>query len=54
MALWALWAKAHAREVLKRKPAFTVENYLGTLHDKQESDRDHHREGLLKAGLPAA
>ncbi|MCH7929588.1 MAG: tetratricopeptide repeat protein [Proteobacteria bacterium] len=47
-------AKAHAREVLKREPAFTVESYLGTLHYKQESDRDHHREGLLKAGLPAA
>ncbi len=46
-------AKAHAREVLKREPTFTVESYLETLHYKHESDRDHHCEGLTKAGLPA-
>jgi adenylate cyclase len=45
-------AQAHAREVLKRDPEFSVASYLATLHYKHQSDRDHHREGLLKAGLP--
>ncbi len=45
-------AQAHAREVLKQDPEFTVQGYLATLHYKHDSDRDHHREGLLKAGLP--
>jgi adenylate cyclase len=45
-------ASAHGREVLNLQPAFTVEAFLGTLHYKQESDRQHHRDGLLKAGLP--
>jgi hypothetical protein len=39
--------------VLKQAPEFSVESYLQTLHYKRESDREHHREGLLKAGLPA-
>jgi adenylate cyclase len=46
-------ARAHAEETLRRAPAFTVQGYLATLHYKQASDREHHREGLLKAGLPA-
>jgi adenylate cyclase len=45
-------AAAHAREVLARQPGFTVDAYLATLHYKLDSDREHHREGLLKAGLP--
>jgi len=45
-------AAAHAREVLQRQPAFTVQNYLKTLHYRQPSDNKHLREGLLKAGLP--
>ncbi len=45
-------AAAHAREVLKREPAFSVQSYLATLHYKRDSDRAHHREGLRKAGLP--
>ncbi len=45
-------AKAHTEAVLKQKPGFTVSGYLATLHYNRESDRDHHREGLLKAGLP--
>lgn len=44
-------ARAHAQEVVKREPDFAVEGYLATLHYKRESDREHHREGLLKAGL---
>ncbi|MFZ5792791.1 MAG: adenylate/guanylate cyclase domain-containing protein [Pseudomonadota bacterium] len=46
-------AAAHAQEVLKREPAFSAESYLATLHYKRDSDREHHREGLLKAALPA-
>jgi len=46
-------AAGYAREVLARQPNFSVEAYLRTLHYKQDADRAHHREGLLKAGLPA-
>jgi adenylate cyclase len=46
-------AAAHAREVTSREPTFSIEEYLATLHYKLDSDREHHREGLLKAGLPA-
>jgi adenylate cyclase len=46
-------AQSHAKEVLKRKPDFTVEAYLATLHYKRPEDVEHHRTGLLKAGLPA-
>ena len=45
-------AAAHTAEVLKLKPDFSAATYLATLHYKQESDREHHREGLSKAGLP--
>ncbi len=44
-------AKAHAQEVMKANPEFSAESYLATLHYKLESAREHHREGLLKAGL---
>jgi adenylate cyclase len=44
-------ARAHAGEVITLQPAFAVDAYLATLHYKQGSDRAHHREGLLKAGL---
>jgi adenylate cyclase len=47
-------AKEHARQVLAREPKFTVSAYLEALrHYKHEHDREHHRQGLLKAGLPA-
>lgn len=45
-------AAAHVREVLQREPAFTAEGLLGTLHYQQHSDREHLRDGLVKAGLP--
>ena len=47
-------AQSHAAEVLKREPAFCVENYLNTLHYKRPEDRDHHRDALVKTGLPLA
>jgi adenylate cyclase len=45
-------ARSHVREAQKLQPEFRVETYLTTLHYGQESDREHLRQGLLKAGLP--
>jgi len=45
-------ARSHTAEVLKREPAFCIENYLNTLHYKRAEDREHHRAALIKAGLP--
>ena len=45
--------RANVAETLRRKPDFSVSrDYLPTLHYKQESDFTHHRDALLKAGLP--
>jgi hypothetical protein len=38
--------------VLQREPEFTAEGFLGTLHYQRSSDREHLRDGLVKAGLP--
>lgn len=47
-------AGEHVREVLKRRPTFRVDkHYVPILHYKQASDLAHHRDSLLKAGLPA-
>ena len=48
----ATGAQAHAAEVRKREPGFTVESYLATLHYRHEADREHHRQALLHSGLP--
>ena len=48
----AVAAAAHAAEVLKREPEFSVAVYLATQHYKGEIDRRRHETGLLKAGLP--
>jgi adenylate cyclase len=45
-------AGAHAKEVERLAPDFSVKDYLQTLHYKHEGDREHHRKGLLEAGLP--
>jgi adenylate cyclase len=45
-------AAAHTQEVLREEPAFSNQRYLSTLHYQLDSDRNHLREGLLKAGLP--
>jgi adenylate cyclase len=46
-------AAAHAAEVLKRVPGFSIgEHCLPVLHYRRESDLAHHRESLRKAGLP--
>jgi len=46
-------AAAHAAEVLKREPKFSVAIYLNTQHYKRETDRKRHEAGLIVAGLPA-
>ena len=46
-------AAAHAREVLRLQPAFSIEKYLSTQHYKHAADTQHFRESLSKAGLPA-
>ncbi|MCK1715509.1 MULTISPECIES: adenylate/guanylate cyclase domain-containing protein [unclassified Bradyrhizobium] len=49
----AVAAGAHAAEVLKREPGFSVAAHLATLHYKREVDRQRHEAGLIRAGLPA-
>jgi len=49
----AVAAGAHAAEVLKREPAFSVAAHLATQHYKRDLDRARYEAGLLKAGLPA-
>jgi adenylate cyclase len=44
-------AAAHFARIHVLNPEFDVEAYLATLHYKEESDLQHHREGLLKAGF---
>ena len=46
-------AVAHAREVLSKCPEFTIRRCLAMLHFRLDGDREHLREGLAKAGLPA-
>jgi adenylate cyclase len=48
----AVAAAAHAAEVLRRDPGFSVATYLATQHYKRDVDRQRHEAGLLKAGLP--
>jgi adenylate cyclase len=45
-------ARRCAAEVLKLEPGFTVNAFMTTLHYKRAEDIAHHREALLKAGLP--
>ena len=44
--------KSHAAEVLRLKPNFSVIEFMQCLPFKENRDREHHREGLCKAGLP--
>ena len=45
-------AREHANAVLAGAPEFTVEAHLATQHYFEDEDRAHHRDGLIKAGLP--
>ena len=44
-------AKLHAAEVLRLKPDFSVIEFMQSLPFQENRDREHHREGLCKAGL---
>jgi adenylate cyclase len=46
-------AATHARSVLALDPNFSADAYLRTLHYRRDADRDHHRDALLRAALPA-
>jgi len=35
------------------RPTFSIEEYLANLPYREAADREHHRQSLLKAGLPA-
>lgn len=42
-----------AGEILKQGPGFSLSKHVvPTLHYKKASDLEHHREGVLKAGIP--
>ncbi len=45
-------AAAHTQEVLRQDAAFSNQRFLSTFHYQLDSDRNHLREGLVKAGLP--
>jgi len=38
--------------VIALEPSFATTKYLATLHYKSAADREHYREGLIKARLP--
>lgn len=45
---------AHVARIRELEPAFDLKNFLTTLHYANESDFQHLRDGLSKAGLTAA
>jgi hypothetical protein len=45
-------ASAGAAEIIELKPEFSAAEHVGGLPFKNEIDREHHRVGLVKAGLP--
>lgn len=46
----AIAAGAHMEKVRALAPEFEIKRFLGTLHYAQESDAQHLREGLTRAG----
>jgi len=46
-------ASAQMREVLTRDPAYDWRACAASLHYRDASDLEHHREAVIKAGLPA-
>ncbi len=47
-------AAAHVARIHALDPDFDLETYFATLHYKDDADLQHHREGLVKAGIGAA
>ncbi len=46
-------AERHRTAIQDRVPKFSVEVHLTTMHCMHEADREHHRQSLILAGLPA-
>ncbi|TIQ16678.1 MAG: adenylate/guanylate cyclase domain-containing protein, partial [Mesorhizobium sp.] len=44
-------AAAHLGKIRTLDPQFDLDSFIATLHFAQESDVQHVREGLLKAGI---
>ena len=45
-------ARSMAEEVLETETEFSSLDFVGSLPYRDESDRVHHRDALIKAGLP--
>ena len=45
-------ARLHASEVVRLKPDFSVTEHVKSMPFKRDEDREHHTNGLCKAGLP--
>ena len=45
-------ARLHVGEALRLKPDFSIADHMQGLRFKECRDREHHREGIRKAGLP--
>jgi adenylate cyclase len=46
-------AQALVRDLLAQAPGFTIDAHLAMQHYQHEADREHHREMLARASLPA-
>lgn len=46
-------AAKHRDALLKAQPDFSTAEHIESLHYKNQADRDHLRDGMIKAGLPA-
>ena len=44
-------ASAEAAGIIELEPKFSSAEHVGGLPYKHETDREHHRVGLVKAGL---
>jgi len=45
-------ARDHLAKALEVKSDLTIGDYVDSLAYKEDSNREHHRDGLRKAGLP--
>ena len=45
-------ARAEAAKIIELTPEFSAAEHVSGLPYKNETDREHHRVGLVKAGLP--
>lgn len=45
-------ARLHVGEALRLQPDFSIADHMQGLRFKESRDREHHCEGIRKAGLP--